>query len=129
MTPLPYLTHTHTHTRALCVATREYQSKTLARRCAVYLLYWYKSTCFTGTKVSDARVSEQDAGEKVRSLVYLLYWYQSTCFTGTKVSDARVSEQDAGEKVRSLLALLVPKYLLYWYQSTITDAAQPAADC
>ncbi len=44
-----------------------------------YLLYWYKSTCFTGTKAQTLILLALLVQE------YLLYWYKSTGFTGTKV--------------------------------------------
>ena len=48
------------------------------------MLYWYKSTCFTGTKVL---ISEEDleVGEcfKQLDLSLLALLVQSTCFTGT----------------------------------------------
>jgi hypothetical protein len=43
------------------------QSCSLALLVQKYLLYWYKSTCFTGTKISCF------TGTKV-----LAYWYNST---------------------------------------------------
>ena len=54
-----------------------------------YLLYWYKSTCFTGTKVLALMVHK-----------YLLYLYKVTCLlvqmhllTGTKVQILTPQEQ------------------------------------
>jgi hypothetical protein len=70
---------------------------------AVYLLYWYKSTCF------EPELGATIEGGLVGYAVYLLYWYKSTCFTGTKVlalSLRRVRPSKAASLVRSLLALL-----------------------
>jgi hypothetical protein len=57
------------------------------------LLYWYQSTCFTGTKVQ--MLTQEDV----------------LIIEGSQVLD-----------LLALLALLVPKYLLYWYKSTDVDA-------
>jgi hypothetical protein len=51
-------------------------------RCSVYLLYWYKSTCFTGTKAGSF-VCERLGCQVIGLLAllvqkYLLYWYKST---------------------------------------------------
>ena len=87
---------------------------------AVYLLYWYKSTCFTGTKVQTL-TRHSACGRRLAELadaVYLLYWYERAntdwyerTNTGrwlAKLADPSIP-LDELRKVLSVLILLVQK--------------------
>jgi hypothetical protein len=96
------------------------------------LLYWYKSTCFTGTKVQDSFRFHNVTGRSSLLLAllaqlvqkYLLYWYKSTglvpipqrhwqvlpftCFTGIKVQ-ILTQNKDVTGRSSIVLVLLVQK--------------------
>ena len=72
---LPTLTAGEKWTLGAALASnelRDYDAAEHVLRYSLYLLYWYKSTCFTGTKVTATPPSTRSGT-------------QFTCFTGTKV--------------------------------------------
>jgi hypothetical protein len=90
----------------------------------MYLLYWYKSTCFepeTGANIE---------GDLFGYAVYLLYWCKCTCFTGLKVQTL-TRHSACGRRLAELADAVYVLYLLYllngyerantdWYERTNT---------
>jgi hypothetical protein len=115
-------------------SVRKDASKVLV--CSVCLLCWFKSTCFTGTKVLPKyykvlRLGVRSAWERGRSgkrggREQQAQGTQITCFTSTKVQNWQNSNTDTGvggssrPKVLKLLALLVPKSK-YWHLRTLAQ--------
>jgi hypothetical protein len=81
------------------------QRRRQVRGCSVFLLYWYKSTCFAGTKVAFWAASQ--TGEGVLSFLALLVQTYVLC-------------RYKAHLLCGLLAVMV----LYWYTRTHTDVAR-----
>jgi hypothetical protein len=84
------------------------------RRCSIYLLYWYKSTFVTGTKVHASRPLQASA-RLVQEC--MLYWYTSACFTGTKVHASRPLQASARQRAALCLASQVRGLKLLVYEA------------
>ena len=102
-------------------------------RYSVYLLYWYKSTCFTGTKVLDTELPghppHQEGEADDHEAIFLHHEPQHAC---ARISDVHLlSPPDVLQLAETRADRCSLYCLLYWYKSTNTDAEgrQPRRRC
>jgi hypothetical protein len=92
-------------------------------RYSVCLLYWYKSTCFTGTKVLDAELPwhpHQEGEADDDEARFLHHEPQHAC---ARISDVHLlSPPDVLQLAETRADRCSLYCLLYWYKSTNTDA-------